>query len=274
MWTTKSLLNSLRIDWWAAVERGGTGDGAAALTMLSRLRERARIVDASDVVSLAWSTTASLYRQAGRHDVAIAFDAAALSALPGPVRCDDPWLRVAAHDALVGLAADNLGQLRFPVTARLLARAGELCPGYEPSFGGGTDARDAWTHFVTEVRPRVRERWVGTELAIYTGEGEQARRRIGEAQALLTGCVARTHERHRIKTDLIAAAASADDKQDAYTVAVSCLDRARAAGLEPLAWAALSLMRGLGDTSEVTIAGIARSHDMLVDRGMPFHGRS
>ena len=82
MWTTKSLLNSLRIDWWAAVERGGTGDGAAALTMLSRLRERARIVDASDVVSLAWSTTASLYRQAGRHDVAIAFDAAALSALP------------------------------------------------------------------------------------------------------------------------------------------------------------------------------------------------
>lgn len=261
------VLNSLRNQWWEAVERGGLGDGAAALTMLDRLRERARTVDACEVISLAWSTTASLHRQSGRHDLALGFDAAALTALDDPFGSADPWVRVAAHDAVVGLAADNLGLFRFAASGRLLSRARELL---------GRDVDDAaantWSTFVTDLRPRVRERWVGGELAIYTGDADQARRLIGEAQIMMAS-VSSDHERHHIKTDLIAAA-SANDTSDAAAVAQACLRRARGGGFVPLTWASLSLLQGLGDTSYTTIAAIAASHDMLVDRGMPFAGRS
>lgn len=257
--------SSLRKRWWRAVERGGFGDGAAALTMLSQLRDRARASGAPEVVSLAWSTTGSLYRQSGRHDLASGFDAAALAQLADPFVSTDPWVRVAAHDALVGLAADALGRFRFDLSARLLARARALV---NSDTAAGGPAVDPWTTFVTRIRPLVRERWVGTELAIYTGDGERARRLIGEAQMMMAS-VSPDHERHHIKTALIAAAA--DDKAfEAYTVAQSCLRRAEAGGFVPLTWASTSLLQGLGDTSDTTIAGIARLHDMLVDRGMPF----
>ena len=262
------VLNSLRQQWWAAVVRGGLGDGAAALTMLDRLRAHARAVDAREVISLAFSTTASLHRQSGRHDLAVGFDAAALAALDDPFGSTDPWVRVAAHDAVVGLAADNLGLFRFSASARLLIRARELRDGRDVEEAGS----DAWTTFVTEVRPRVRERWVGAELAIYTGDADRARRLIGEAQKMMAS-VSANHERHHIKTDLIAAA-SAIDTSDALTVARACLRRAQAGGFLPLTWASLSLLQGLGDTSDTTIASINASHDMLVDRGMPFAGRS
>ncbi len=262
------VLKSLRNQWWEAVERGGLGDGAAALTMLDRLREHARTVDAGEVISLAWSTTASLHRQSGRHDLAVGFDAAALAALDDPFGSTDPWVRVAAHDALVGLAADNLGLFRFPMSGRLLTRARELHGGRDVEDAGS----DAWSTFVADVRPRVRERWVGAELALYTDNADLARRLIGDAQKMMAS-VSSDHERHHIKTDLIAAA-SASDTSEAFAVAQACLRRARAGGFVPLTWASLSLLHGIGDTSNTTIAGIAASHDMLVDRGMPFTGRS
>lgn len=257
--------SSLRKQWWRAVERGGFGDGAAALTMLSQLRDRARVADAADVVSLTWSTTGSLYRQSGRHDLAVGFDAAALAELADPFGSTDPWVRVAAHDALVGLAADALGRFRFDSSARLLARARALV---NTDTAVGNPALGEWTAFVTKVRPLVRERWVGTELAIYTGDGERGRRLIGEAQMMMSS-VSPDHERHHIKTALIAAAAT-EKASEAYTVAKSCLNRAEAGGFVPLTWASTSLLHGLGDTSDTTIAGITRLHDMLVDRGMPF----
>nr|WP_152972796.1 hypothetical protein [Gordonia sp. NB41Y] len=146
--------------WLAAVERGGRGEVAAALTALEELLVDARRRNDPTILSFARTTAGSLLRQAGRHEVALGWDGAGLAALtgagsitrwgPGTARwaggewagdewAGDEWVRAAAVDAVVNLAADNLGLGRFSASARLLRRAGAiLAP--EPAAG----AREPW----------------------------------------------------------------------------------------------------------------------------------
>ncbi len=242
--------------WERAVQQGGVGHTAAAFTILHTVGRIAHADDDDVLASLALSTRASLLRQAGRHDAAAPLDGRALGhvgADPG----DDPWHRAAVLDALVGVAADDLGLLRFDATRRLLARARRTM----------NDRDDDW---FAGRRPRLRVEWVSAELAIYTDRAEAARQHADAASRL---CEADpTPERHRVKTQLIAAAATAaaGDVDSARDLAAQVTTRSRDAGLLPLLWASLALRRGFDPADQGVQADLARVRDELVARGVPF----
>jgi hypothetical protein len=136
--------------WLRAVALGGQGRYATATAELEAL---ARLQDRGPFPARALSTRASFLRQLGWHSHARTWDGRAL-ALAG-MDAD------ARADALIGLAADALGVGRFPLSARLLARAREV-------VDAGASARLP-----------VRLAWVSAELAMATGDGAAA---VGHAE--------------------------------------------------------------------------------------------
>lgn len=126
--------------WHRAVARC-RGHVARADTELEMLRDEATRAGDTALESLCLSTRASLLRQAGRHDRALVSDARALAAigLPGPARAaDGRWAFAARMDALVGLAADNLGRFAFGASERLLRRARSLMAAAAPTRATGS----------------------------------------------------------------------------------------------------------------------------------------
>ncbi len=207
--------------WLRAVACGGQGRYGTAFHDLAALR-RARD---PRLVSLAHSTHGSFLRQLGWHSSARGCVGRAL-ALAG----DDPE---AAADALIGLAADALGVGRFAASAELLARA---------------DA--ALTDGPVPDRLPVRRGWVGAELAMASGDGPAAVRRAEEAVEL-AGAMAVTSVRHRVKSDVVLAAAlcSAGDIERARTVADAALDATGRYHLTPLRWALACLLIDIGSVT-------------------------
>lgn len=167
----------------SAIVLGGQGRYAAAAALLVPLSR-----DADPVLgSLALSTFASHRRQLGGHVAAFAPDGAALrlvAGLRGEADPDGLDARGARTDALLGLAADNLGVGRLGVARRVLARA-------EPV---------AW-------RSKVRLGWVTAEVELASGRPEAAVAPAEDALALATVTGAR---RHVVKSQLVLAAALGD----------------------------------------------------------------
>ena len=164
----------------SAIVLGGQGRYAAAATLLGPLARGADPV----IASLALSTFASHRRQLGGHTAAFAPDGAALRLVAGMRGEDDPdGLDAcgASTDALLGLAADNLGVGRLAVSRRLLARA-------EPV---------SW-------RSRVRLGWVTAEVELSSGRADAA---VGPAEAALELATVAGAHRHVVKSQLVLAAA-------------------------------------------------------------------
>jgi len=164
----------------SAIVLGGQGRYAAAATLLGPLSRAADPV----LASLALSTFASHRRQLGGHAAAFAPDGAALRLVAGERDVSDPDgldARGARTDALLGLAADNLGVARLAVARRLLARA-------EPV---------AW-------RSKVRLGWVTAELELASGRADAA---VAPAEAALELATAAGARRHTVKSRLVLAAA-------------------------------------------------------------------
>ncbi|MCV7030143.1 tetratricopeptide repeat protein [Mycobacterium sherrisii] len=201
--------------WLRAVAAGGQGRYGSAYRDLAAVR---RSASSGRLVSLAHSTHGSFLRQLGGHAQARGWDGRAL-ALAGP----DPEARA---DALIGLAADALGVGRFGVAATLLSRADSVLG--EPTLPD---------------RLPVRRRWVGAELAMACGDGRTAVRAAEEAVAL-AAAMTPASERHRVKSDVVLAAAlcSAGAIQQARTLADAALDAAGRSGLIPLRWAVACLL--------------------------------
>lgn len=250
---------SSRQSWGIAVDLGARGYVCAGEAVLARAAT-IRDADAAAVRSLCASTQASWIRQSGRHAAAKAFDGAAVRSAFAAVDARPEPLAVAAlGDALTGLAADNLGIGRFDVTRRLLDRvADEVVP-----------ALDASADFVCGARVELRWRWVSTELALYSGDARGAAR----AAALgVESAESAPSPRHRIKTDLIAAAAAAvnADSTTAQRLAESSAQRCADADLLPLCWAALTMLTGLlpGDRRAEPAAELTGVVDELARRGM------
>ncbi|GAB19714.1 hypothetical protein GOEFS_094_00130 [Gordonia effusa NBRC 100432] len=221
--------------WWdGPVSLGAQGYVCAGEGRLRQLSDAGSGAD-STALSLCASTRASWIRQAGGHSIAAAVDGAAATLAFAAVDADPSELAVAAlGDALTGLAADNLGVGRFDVSERLLDRVAiEILPAAHVEAG-----------FILAERIGLRWHWVSTELALYRGDAAAAAvlssHGIEAARSV-------TSERHRIKTDLIAAAAAAavGDRDTAHTLASACARRCAAAGLLPLRWAALTMLSGL-----------------------------
>lgn len=224
--------------WLRAVALGGTGRYAAAGTALDELDRRGT----ADVLrSLALSTKASHLRQGGRHDLAAGADARALilaESCRTPMGTAADAVRIAARcDALTGLAADDLGRGMFGAADRLLDRVqGTLAERNTSSTVGDW----IWTG-----RPELRLHWVRAELAMFTGDPARAIRHARTASEISQHCPS---VRHRIKTDLIdaAAAATIGNVVAATAGALRVTDQAARFGQLPLQWAAAKLLDGIG----------------------------
>lgn len=224
--------------WLRAVALGGTGRYAAAGAGLDELDRRGT----DDVLrSLALSTKASHLRQAGRHDLAVGADARALmlaESCAAPIDAAGDVVRIAARcDALTGLAADDLGRGMFGAADRLLDRVqGTL------AVRNASSAADDW---IWAGRPELRLHWVRAELAMFTGDPERAIRHARTASEISQSSPS---VRHRIKTDLIGAAAAATtgNVEAATAGALRVTDQAARFGQLPLQWAAAKLLDGIG----------------------------
>jgi hypothetical protein len=207
--------------WLRAVVAGGQGRYANAYADLASVRRAHRV---GRLVSLAHSTQASFLRQLGWHDEARGWDGQAL-AIAGA----DPEGTV---DALVGLAADALGVGRFAASAASLGRARGLLDGGPP-------------------RLAVRLAWVSAELAMATGDGATA---VGHAEHAVELSGTLGSARHRVKSDVVLAAALCSDSRldHSRAVADAALDITQRLGLVPLSWALACLLGEIGSGNHST----------------------
>ncbi len=209
--------------WLRAVASGGQGRYASAYRDLAVLR---RSASAGRFVSLAHSTQGSFLRQLGWHALARGWDGRALALAGADVE--------ARGDALIGLAADALGVGRFAAAAVLLTRADQdLTPSSEPD------------------RLAVRRRWVAAELAMARGEGQIAIRHAEEAVEQSRASNGMGSVRHRVKSDVVLAAAlcSAGNAERARAVAEAAFDDTGRLGLIPLRWALACLLIDIGSVT-------------------------
>lgn len=204
--------------WWRAVAAGGQGRYAVARAELDTLCR----TPGTGLTSLAMSTRASFLRQLGGHRDAAGWDGRALAAAGTDA--------TAVADALIGLAADALGIGRFAASQRLLDRA----------VGPVDDADDP--------RSAIRLDWVGAELAMMRGDGATA---VGHAERAVATAATVTSARHRLKSDVVLAAALCSHGQldRSRAVADAALDRAGELGLVPLRWALSSLLADIGSAA-------------------------
>lgn len=251
-------------NWRDAVHAGGQGDVADALTRLHRIQARPDCPN--DLRSLCWSTAASLYRQAGRHAAASTLDGRAAGAAVSMTGDSNRWPRAAFADALIGLAADNLGLLRFGASRRLLDRARVVLADV------GAPAQWSADDWDDGGRGWLRMLWVRSELAMYSGDGQTAVEFAQDAVETVAGVDSGPTTRHRIKTDLIAAAAQASvgNSTGAAEVARILARRAADEGLLPLQWAASSLLQGVGAASNTERDLHVQLETTLRRKGMPF----
>ena len=213
--------------WLRAVIAGGQGRYANAYADLASVRRAHRV---GRLASLAHSTQASFLRQLGWHDVARGWDGRALAIASGDAE--------GTVEALIGLAADALGVGRFGASAAALGRARGLLRGGPP-------------------RLAVRLAWVSAELAMATGAGATA---VGHAERAVELSGALGSARHRVKSDVVLAAALCSDGRldRSRAVADAALDITQRSGLVPLSWALACLLGeiGSGNHSVDQVVGI------------------
>jgi hypothetical protein len=241
--------------WLRAVALGGQGFYAAAAVELRRIE-----VGGGPAVlrSLAASTRAAHLRQGGRHHRAADQDGIALH-IVGPADLGDARSSTAVCDALTGLAADDLGRGMYSAADRLLGRVEQILD--DRDLVPGDDDED----WIWGPRPELRWRWVRAELAMYTADPAAASEHAAAAEEI---ALAGPSSRHRIKTDLICAAAAAagGDLAVAGDRAMRVVDAAAVARQPPLEWAAAKLLEGIG-AGEHWAGRAERLGCLLAERG-------
>ena len=234
--------------WHRAVALGGQGHYARAHTELDRLAGLPG-VDAR-LRSLAANTRASWWRQLGWHRRAARWDGSALR-LAG---CGGP-ARHADVDALVGLAADALGQGRLALAAGLLDR------------GRSDEADEVTGEDFDALRVRIRWHWVAAEIAMAGGHAPAA---VAAAQRSVELADGGPSVRHQVKSQLVRAAAGvvAGDR-DAVDAVARVHQRCVGCGLLPLQWAAALLWAAVADgvARQATLADAQRCRAELARRG-------
>lgn len=214
--------------WYRAVALGGQGRYAAARADL-RVLAGTRIDPA--LRSRVESTRGSLLRQLGGHAAAAAFDGRAVTlalGATGPDRAE------ALSDAFTGLAADALGTGRLALARRLLGRV-------EPLLAAAP------------ARCAVRWHWVRAETALAGGEAAPALR---DAELAVELAAALPSVRHRVKSALLVAAATAagGDANRAAELARAVDAECREHALLPLRWATAMLRAGVCEQAEARVA--------------------
>ncbi|HEY5856219.1 MAG TPA: hypothetical protein VIW24_19815 [Aldersonia sp.] len=232
--------------WHRAVALGGQGHYARAHTELDRVA----VLPGGDPVlrSLAANTRASWWRQLGWHRRAASWDGAALR-LAGCGLAGSGLAERGRHaecDALVGLAADALGQRRLPLAARLLERGrpDEAVGDFDETVG---DFDETVGDFHA-LRVRIRWHWVAAEIAMAGGDAPAA---VAAAQRSVELAAVGPSTRHRVKSDLVRAAAGVVAGDSSAVGAVARVhQRCVVCGLLPLQWAAALLWAGVADGAQ------------------------
>ncbi|MFC9257201.1 hypothetical protein [Amycolatopsis thailandensis] len=229
----------------AAIGLGARGRYAAAATLLAGLRTSKDPV----LASLAASTLASHRRQLGGHAAALVLDGEALALAiaepPGEPDIDGLDAEGARADALLGLAADNLGRGRLAAARRLLARA-------EAHTGN-------W-------RSRTRAGWVGAEIELASNISRAA---IAPAEMALETAQARGACRHVVKSRLVLgvtiANGSSADRDRAKALVESARETAEKYEFNSLLWVACLLAAdlGAGHADEYRFRGAEVLHAVL-----------
>lgn len=216
--------------WFRAVALAGQGRYSLATSELDVAESESEAARA--LRSVMASTRASWLRQTGAHTRAARYDGEAISLVGIESSADSVRILEARCDALTGLAADALGIGRLSTSHVLLARCSALLDSSPDSL---------W-------RPRLRLDWVKAELAMAGGDGPSAVRHALDARERATDTVSL---RHRVKTELIVAAAqcSVGNVQQSVATAYSVLDACSEHELMPLRWAAAMLLNGLGEVT-------------------------
>ncbi|QXV59962.1 hypothetical protein [Amycolatopsis sp. TNS106] len=202
----------------AAIGLGARGRYAAAATLLNGLRAGKEPV----VASLAASTLASHRRQLGGHAAALALDGEALAQVikepPGEPDPDGLDAEGARADALLGLAADNLGRGRLAAARRLLARAAVHTGNW---------------------RTRTRAGWVGAEIELASNISAEG---IAPAEMALETARARGAARHVVKSQLVLGVtivnASSAERDRAKALVESAREAAERCEFNSLLWVA------------------------------------
>ncbi|OXM42722.1 hypothetical protein [Amycolatopsis alba] len=229
----------------AAIGLGARGRYAAAATLLTGLRASGDPV----LASLAASTLASHRRQLGGHAAALVLDGEALALTIGEPR-DEPDpdgldAEGARADALLGLAADNLGRGRLTAARRLLARA-------EPHIGN-------W-------RTRTRAGWVGAEIELASNISGAA---IAPAEMALETARVRGACRHVVKSQLVlgvtVANGSSAERDRAKALVESARETAEKYEFNSLLWVACLVEADLaaGHADEYRFRGAELLHAVL-----------
>ncbi|MEV6069710.1 hypothetical protein AB0L82_24450 [Nocardia sp. NPDC052001] len=288
--------------WLRAVALGGAGHYAAARAELRRAR-----VSATDPVlrSLTHSLEGSLLRQLGWHARAAVADGRAaalvLSAPPAAGRAENPDTPAriilesdiaraeAVCDALTGLAADALGTARPELAARLLRR----CRDRIESLSGELETRSRNPE--TLWRQRIRLHWVSAETAlsapgaglisapesIEDGPGianprsDASDPALAHAETALALAEQAPSQRHRVKSRLLLAAASAaaGDLDRSRALAAQVDTQTREFELLPLRWACAMLRAGI-DPGSGGAAAASECERLLIFRGGRFRSAS
>lgn len=201
----------------AAIGLGARGRYAAAATALDGLRAGKDTV----LASLAASTLASHRRQLGGHAAALVLDGEALALAmtargePDPDGLDAEGARA---DALLGLAADNLGRGRLAAARRLAARAGAHTGNW---------------------RTRTRAGWVGAEIELASNISGAA---IAPAEMALETARRRGASRHVVKSQLVLGVAiangSSTDRERAEALVENARETAEKYEFNSLLWVA------------------------------------
>ncbi|RSN08198.1 hypothetical protein DMC63_34145 [Streptomyces sp. WAC 05977] len=229
----------------AAIGLGGRGRYAAAATLLNDLRTGKDPV----VASLAASTLASHRRQLGGHAAALVLDGEALARViseprgePDPDGLDAEGARA---DALLGLAADNLGRGRLAAARRLLARAGAHTGNW---------------------RTRTRAGWVGAEIELASNISAAA---IAPAEMAWETARARGACRHVVKSQLVLAVTIANagsaERERAKALVESARETAEKYEFNSLLWVACLVGAdfGAGHADEYRFRGAEVLHAVL-----------
>ncbi|MFJ8910477.1 hypothetical protein [Amycolatopsis sp. NPDC102389] len=204
----------------AAIGLGARGRYAAAATLLNGLRASGGPVFAS----LAASTLASHRRQLGGHAAALVLDGEALASAitepPGEPDPDGLDAEGARADALLGLAADNLGRGRLTAARRLLARADAHCGNWR------TRTRAGWVGAEIELAGNISGAAVApAEMALETAHARGARRHVVKSRLVLAVTIANggSAERDRAKALVESARETAEKYEFNSLLWVACL---------------------------------------------------
>ena len=228
--------------WLLGVALGAAGRYGSALAVLEPLAERAAVDQAARrlFASLAASTAASVHRQLGRHDAALALDGRAEQ-----LAAEAPE---AQFDARLGMAADAVGLSDADTARARLEQAAALLEG-----------RPDWW------RQRVRTLWVRAEVSLLVGDPAAAVKAAETAVTLAEGSGA---PRHVAKSLLFLGVAQVQGGQpgEAATTLRRAAPLAESLGCLPLVWPSRAVLGALlqGNQAAESARSLAAARNAVI----------